>query len=75
MNDTLDQLPALEFAYPWVLLLLLLVPIIAWWLGRPGALPSVTLPSLRPLRGLGLPPRGHTGNWRWILPLAASIRT
>jgi Ca-activated chloride channel family protein len=71
MNDTLDQLPALEFAYPWVLLLLLLVPIIAWWLGRPGALPSVTLPSLRPLRGLGLPPRGHKGNWRWILPLAA----
>lgn len=71
MNTTLDQLPALEFAYAWALLLLLLVPLIAWWLGRPGPLPSVTLPSLRPLRGLGLPPRGHKGKWRWVLPLAA----
>lgn len=60
-----------EFAYPWLLLLLLLLPFIAWWLGRTGPLPSVVVPTLRPLRALGTTPRRHRGCWRWTLILAA----
>ena len=30
-----------EFAYPWLLLALLVLPVMAWWLGRAGPLPSV----------------------------------
>lgn len=60
-----ESLQGFEFAYPWLLLALLLLPAVAWWLGRTGPLPSVTVPSLRPLRGLGTVPRRHKGGWRW----------
>lgn len=60
-----------EFAYPWLLLLLLLIPFLAWWLGRTGPLPSVVVPTLRPLRALGTTPRRHRGRWRWTLILTA----
>lgn len=58
-----------EFAYPWALLSLLLLPLIAWWIGKRGQLPSVTVPSLSALRGLGRAPRRHYGMWRLALPL------
>lgn len=60
-----------EFAWPWALLALLLVPWLAWRLGKTGPLPSITLPSLQTLRPLGRTPRRHAGRWRWILPLLA----
>jgi Ca-activated chloride channel family protein len=60
-----------EFAHPWALLTLLLVPIVAWWIGKRGRLPSITVPSLSALRGLGRAPRRHFGMWRLAVPLAA----
>lgn len=59
-----EQFKGFEFAYPWVLLGLLALPAIAWWLGRRGPLPSITLPTLRPLQALGVQPRKHRGHWR-----------
>src|SRR5205085_2525034 len=60
----------LEFAHPWALLSLLLLPLVAWWIGKSGQLPSIVVPSLAPLRGLGRAPRKHFGWWRLALPLA-----
>lgn len=71
MNIFLNQLRAVEFATPWVLAGLLVLPVMAWWLGRPGPLPSVTVPSLGLLRGLGKIPRAQAGRQRWVLPLIA----
>ena len=59
----------LEFALPWVLLALPLIPYLAWRLGRPSPIPSISLPSLESLRPLARPPRRRHGRWRWILPL------
>jgi Ca-activated chloride channel homolog len=58
-----------EFAHPWALLTLLLLPLVAWWIGKRGQLPSITVPSLGALRGLGRTPRRHLGMWRLALPL------
>ena len=60
-----------EFAYPWLLVALMLLPVIAWWLGRTGPLPSIVVPTLKPLRALGTTPRRHRGRWRWALMLFA----
>ena len=38
-------LSGLAFLHPWVLLALLLLPLLAWWLGRRGPLPSVPVPT------------------------------
>ena len=61
----------MTFAYPWLLALLALIPLIAWRLGKAGPLPSVTLPTIKPLAGLGRAPRRHTGRFRWPLTLIA----
>lgn len=66
-----ESMHGFEFAYPWVLLGLLALPAIAWWLGRPGPLPSVTIPTLRPLKALGSTPRKHRGRWRMAATLLA----
>jgi Ca-activated chloride channel family protein len=71
MTPVPDFTEGFEFAWPWALLALLLIPWLAWRLGKAGPLPSITLPSLQPLRGLGTTPRQHTGRWRWTLPLLA----
>ncbi len=65
-----------EFEYPWVLLLGLVLPWLAWRLGRTGPLPSVAVPTLRGLEGLGRKPRRHSGRMRvaaGLLPLAFII--
>jgi Ca-activated chloride channel family protein len=59
-----------EFAHPWALLSLLLLPIVAWWIGKRGQLPSIIVPSLGALRGLGHAPRRRFGSWRVAAPLA-----
>src|SRR5262245_45926875 len=59
-----------EFAHPWALLSLLLLPLAAWWIGKRGQLPSFIVPSLSALRGLGRAPRQRYGTWRLALPLA-----
>lgn len=61
----------MSFAYPWLLAALALIPLIAWRLGKTGPLPSVTLPTIKPLAGLGRAPRRHTGRFRWPLTLIA----
>lgn len=64
-----DAYAGFEFAHPWALLTLLLLPLVAWWIGKQGQLPSITVPSLAALRGLGRRPRRHYGMWRLALPL------
>ena len=65
-----------EFEYPWVLLLWLVLPWLAWRLGRPGPIPTVPVPTLRGLEGLGRRPRRHAGRVRFaagLVPLALAI--
>jgi Ca-activated chloride channel family protein len=71
MTSPAEFAEAFQFAWPWVLLALLLIPLLAWRLGKPGPPPSITLPSLQSLRALGTTPRRHAGRWRWVLPLLA----
>jgi Ca-activated chloride channel homolog len=61
----------LQIGHPWLLLTLLLVPILAYLLGKRGPLPSITLPTLAPLKGLGNVPRKHSGSFRATIPLLA----
>src|SRR4029453_6520326 len=50
---TLPQLGSVAFAHPWVLALLLAIPLLAWLRGRRGAAPAVIFSSVEPLRALG----------------------
>ncbi|MBX3732795.1 MAG: VWA domain-containing protein [Verrucomicrobiae bacterium] len=72
----LPGLEGFEFQHPWVLLLLLLLPPLAWWCGARGPLPTVPVPSLQGVRHLGTVPRRHRGALRWfglLLPVALCI--
>jgi len=72
----IPRLEGFEFQFPWVLLLLLLLPLLAWWCGRRGPLPTLPVPSLRGVQQLGRVPRRHSGALRWftlLLPLALFI--
>jgi Ca-activated chloride channel homolog len=76
MSHLLEQCRGFEFMYPWVLPALLLLPIIAWWLGRAGPIPSVPFSSLKTLKALGPVPRRRLGRLRWalvLLPVALII--
>jgi Ca-activated chloride channel family protein len=76
MTPLLGIFGGFEFQQPWVLLGLLVLPPLAWWLGRRGPLPSVPVPTLRGIAQLGARPRRHAGAWRWfwtMLPLALVI--
>jgi len=61
----------LHFLYPWVLLGLPLLAVLAWWIGRRGPVPSIPVPSLRGLSELARIPRSRRGTWRWWLALLA----
>lgn len=66
----------IEFLYPWVLLGLLVIPVMAWWSRRGGPLPSITVPSLAGRGDLGAVPRrqkGAFGRWWTFIPLALLI--
>lgn len=58
----LDDGP-LTFAQPWLLLLLLLVPLVAIFQGGKGAAPAVVFSSLKPLLDLGKARRSRVGGW------------
>ena len=76
MTALFALLGGLDFLYPWALLGLLLLPVLAWQFGRRGPLPSVPVPTLRGIAQLGSKPRRHSGTWRWVwllLPLALMI--
>ena len=72
----LQDLRDLEFQYPWALLGLLLLPLLAWWRRPRGQLPSVVVPSLAGRAGIGAVPRRHRGAFGglWtLLPLALFV--
>ena len=61
----------LGFAHPWLLLLLLALPLLALLQGGRGAAPAVVFSSLRPLHALGRPRRSRMGGWLTTLLLLA----
>lgn len=71
MNDS-----TFTFANPWLLLLLLALPILAILRGAKGSAPAVIYSSLAPLRDLGRSRRSKAGGWLTtllLLSLAAFI--
>ena len=69
----MKDLMALEFLYPWVLLGLLALPVLAWMQRRPRSVPSLAVPSLLGRAHLGaIPARQHSkAQALWsLLPLA-----
>jgi Ca-activated chloride channel family protein len=63
----------LTFAHPWLLLLLLVVPIVALFEGGRGAAPAVIYSSLQPVAGLGRVRRSRMGGWLTSLFLLALV--
>jgi Ca-activated chloride channel family protein len=59
------------FAHPWLLLLLLAVPVVALLQGGKGAAPAVVFSSLNPLLSLGKVRRTRLGGWLTSLLLLA----
>jgi Ca-activated chloride channel family protein len=59
------------FAHPWLLLLLLSLPVLAILRGASGSAPAVRFSSLEPLRALGRPRRARVGGWLFSLLLLA----
>src|SRR4051794_25621773 len=59
------------FAYPWLLLLLLALPVLAYLQGRRGAAAAVVFSSVAPLRDLGHLRRARIGRWLLTLLLLA----
>lgn len=61
----------LSFAYPWLLLLLLAIPLVALFQGGKGAAPAVVFSSLSTLQALGKIRRSRMGGWLTSLLLLA----
>lgn len=51
----------MTFAHPWFLLLLVLLPVLAWWRGRPGTRPAFLFSSARLLAGQTRRPSSRAG--------------
>ena len=60
-----------EFQYPWVLALLVLLPVYAWWRGRTGRLSALMFSSADIARAAGAPARAAAGRFLFFLRLAA----
>ena len=58
-----EKLDFITFAHPWLLWLLLLVPLLALLRGGRGAAPAVVFSSLRPLQGIGRVRKSRAGGW------------
>lgn len=66
----------LSFLYPWGLLALLALPLLAWYLGRRRPVPSITVPTLRGLGPLLPGPKRGRGAGKFalaLLPIALLI--
>jgi Ca-activated chloride channel homolog len=66
---TLPFLPDYILAQPWWLLLWLVLPLMAWWRGRPGRAPAITLPTAFLLRNYAIPAKSIRGGLTcpWLL--------
>ena len=76
MSELIEMFKGFEFQFPWVLPALLLLPLIAWWMGRRGAIPAVPFPSLKLLKVPGVRPRRKAGFLHWsviLVPVALII--
>ena len=73
------RIPALadyQFAYPWLLLLLLALPVLAWLRGRRGSAPAVMFPTAFLVKDVGGRTRSAAGSLTFnltLLSLAAAI--
>lgn len=65
---------ALTFAHPWLLLLLLAVPLLAWWRGQRGPAAALIFSSTTVLRGLGRNSAARAGKFlRALIFLSLAI--
>jgi Ca-activated chloride channel family protein len=55
--------PGYQLASPWWLLLLLVVPLLAWLRGRRGDAPTLAFPTVELMEGLGRPTRSRAGGF------------
>ncbi|HZR15912.1 MAG TPA: VWA domain-containing protein [Verrucomicrobiae bacterium] len=61
----------MTFAHPWLLLLLLLLPLVAWLKGKRGQPPAFVYSSIQLVRGLLSVTRTRSGSFLWALRWAA----
>jgi len=74
LPNLLPENSALTFAYPWLLLLLLLVPILAYFRGKRGPAAALTFSSTSSLRSLGKTSAARAGKFlRSLLLLALAL--
>jgi Ca-activated chloride channel family protein len=71
LPDWLSKNSALTFAQPWFLLLLLAVPLLAWFRGRSGPAAALTFSSTSALRSLGKSSAARAGKFLRALLLLA----
>ena len=71
LPDWLSKNSALTFAQPWFLLLLLAVPLLAWFRGRSGPAAALTFSSTSALRSLGKSSAARAGKFLRALLLIA----
>ena len=69
--DWLSKNSALTFAQPWFLLLLLAIPLLAWFRGRSGPAAALTFSSTAALRSLGKSSAARAGKFLRALLLIA----
>lgn len=67
----MDRLLTFHFGQPWWLLLLGLVPLLAWLQGRGGSVAAVRYSSVGILRKIGALPESAAGRWKRRLALIA----
>lgn len=63
LRDWLPENSALTFAQPWFLLLLLLIPLLAWFRGKSGPAAALTFSSTSSLRSLGKTSAARVGKF------------
>ena len=68
--DSWSSNSALTFARPWLLLLLLTIPLLAWLRGKRGAAAALTFSSTMTLRAIGKSSRARVGKILRTLLLA-----
>jgi Ca-activated chloride channel family protein len=74
LPNLLPENSALTFAYPWLLLLLLLIPILAYFRGKRGPAAALTFSSTSSLRSLGKTSAARAGKFlRSLLLLALAL--